>query len=94
MPCGCGCPLEADPEPSPTDDGSPRPRPLDPGKCCCSDRNTLKPKPTDLPPPDLFVAVLPLVADVIAAPAVTGLPHWSVHVPSPPIHVLQCVWLC
>lgn len=81
--------------PSTSDDGTPRPRPLDPGKCCCSDRNSLKPKPTDLPPPDLFVAaVLPPAAAVVPSGIAAGLPRRSVHVPSPPVHVFLCVWLC
>lgn len=93
-PCGCGC-GQSEADPSPSEDGSSRPRPLDPGKCCCSDRNTLLSKSTDISPADLFVtALLPPLMEGVAAPGLAGSARRSAFVHSPPTHVLLCVWLC
>lgn len=84
----CQCKDREKPPPEPE-------APSPPSRCCCYELDWLKPNP-----PLLVKADLPLVGfivPVVGNPACADMllePGLTIHVPSPPIHVLNCVWLC
>jgi hypothetical protein len=74
---------------------TPLPVPVNGSSCCCFDRAPAKPaRPGNahperaLPPSPALAPALPLV-NAEGATVPPGL-----HVPSPPLQLLHCVWLC
>ena len=70
-------------------------KPAPPSRCCCYELDWLKPKPPPRPVVDLSLFAFVTPAD--RAPTSATVRHeldLSIPVPSPPVHVLKCVWLC
>jgi hypothetical protein len=84
----CGCQDREQPPPPPSE-------PSFPWECCCYELNGLLPPAPERADCDLSLPVLLPVAATgtcweMSRPAL----DLSLPVPSPPLHVLHCVWLC
>lgn len=69
--------------------------PSAPSWCCCYELDWLKPTPPLSVEPDLVP--VGFLGPVVAIPASTSNPLEPGQIifgPSPPVHVLNCVWLC
>ncbi len=67
--------------------------PTSPSRCCCYERDWLKPNP-----PEVRVVDLSLMAMVIPEESTCAVLRnqlcLSIPGPSPPLHLLKCAWLC
>jgi hypothetical protein len=89
----CCCCLEQ-PSGEPTD-SEPVPPPTKPAKsCCCEKQPTAPPKAVQqLPDLDALPSTLPIPLTTDAREE--SVPAGQVFIgPSPPLHVLHCIWLC
>jgi hypothetical protein len=75
---------------------SPEPKqPAPPSRCCCYELDWLKPNPPVTAQADLSLVAFVTPLDNIPTVAPVGYDlDLSIPVPSPPLHVLKCVWLC
>jgi hypothetical protein len=84
----CHCKDREKPPPEPE-------APSQPSWCCCYELDWLKPNPPSSVEADLLL--VGFVMPVIGNPACTRTllePGLTIHVPSPPIYLLNCAWLC
>lgn len=88
--CKCGCPT--DPAPGKSDH---KPAQNDPSRCCCADKATVKQDDGAYVHDVTFVGS-PFFSLPVSDNGGGGSPcgRFAVPVPSPPLHVLKCVWLC
>lgn len=87
----CCCQRESAP---PTTDTAPQPAHQARLCCCHSESSDLPQKPDlNLLPPVVAFLALPAAVPPVDAHLRAGRPAAFV-APSPPLHVLQCVWLC
>lgn len=75
---------------------SPEPKqPAPPFRCCCYELDWLKPNPPLTAQADLSLVAFVAPQDDIPIVAAAGYDlDLSIPVPSPPLDVLKCVWLC
>lgn len=84
----CHCRKQEKP-PAPIPELPPRTR------CCCYELDWLKPPLSEQVDDDLTFSVpLDLTGQRFAPYAICAAADLSLPVPSPPLHVLKCVWLC
>jgi hypothetical protein len=84
----CRCKEREKPRPEPK-------RPTPPFRCCCYELHLLKPNPPEKPVVDTWLLGPITPPDSASTGAV--LRHdlgFTIPGPSPPLHVLKCVWLC
>jgi len=73
----------------------PAPKPVPPARCCCYELDWLKPPPPVSVQADCApVIFIPTDGAVRAEPSLLFNPDQAICGPSPPLHVLHCVWLC
>jgi len=73
----------------------PAPKPVPPARCCCYELDWLKPPPPVSVKADWGpVIFISPDEDFRAEPSLRLGPGLAICEPSPPLHVLNCVWLC
>jgi hypothetical protein len=89
------CPCEQPDEPAPDSPKPDSPKPAPPSSCCCYDLDWLKPSPPQKVKADMsVVAFLPLTSGLPPGAVLPDQLGLSIPGPSPPLHLLKCVWLC
>lgn len=84
----CGCKDREEPPPA-------APKPVPPARCCCYELDWLKPPlPVTVQLDGGLVALLPPPDAIPAEPSLRLVSDLAIRGPSPPLHVLNCVWLC
>jgi hypothetical protein len=89
----CGCRDEAPSQPVVPAEKAPLPR--EPGKCLCTDRQTITSSgPEDFNPDMALVGTVPPDDREPAHPGPADASRLSCPGLSRPLHILDCVWLC
>jgi hypothetical protein len=83
----CQCKDREKPPPEPN-------HPSLPCRCCCFECDWLKPNPPEKPVIDSSLSAFVLPQDAGSTRAVPHDLDLSLPGPSPPLHLLKCVWLC